>query len=148
RYETCFEEEGSAQAEGHELPCARRALGALRASGRAVRARPDQLDAITAVHGRATGARHQEGLTSKSKAKGGKSILHWVSVGYTMGAMSSGNCGDAEREFAARHGEAKRAHFARIIDVCLILDHRAPCRAGYGPNADAPDECDVDCHCG
>lgn len=65
-----------------------------------------------------------------------------------MGAMSSGNCCDAEREFAARHGEAKRAHFARIIDVCLILDHRAPCGPGYGPNADAPTDCDVDCHCG
>lgn len=74
--------------------------------------------------------------------------MHWVSVGYTMGAMSSGNCCDAEREFAARHGEAKRAHFARIIDVCLILDHRAPCGPGYGPNADAPTDCDVDCHCG
>ena len=65
--------------------------------------------------------------------------------------MNSGNgnyCCGAEREFAARHSEGKRAHVARIINVCLILARRAPCGPGYGPNADAPTDCDVDCPCG
>src|SRR5690606_4765004 len=58
------------------------------------------------------------------------------------------NCCDAEREFAARHSEGTHADVARIVNVCLILDRRAPCGPGYGQRADAPDECDVDGPCG
>lgn len=55
---------------------------------------------------------------------------------------------EAERSYLERHGRAKHARTARLIDLCQILDARTPCGPGYGPYDDAPLACDVDGRCG